>query len=162
MYFDNAKVGDEVWDYVYGKGKICKFTGSAICVKFPSEELIRYLDVYKYDGKNDKCINQRLYYYDERPIVIAKDDIGLSDRVENYRLVENCIYDSETAETYLLQDTEQYVRKVHRDEKPEEFATDVEDITIIISDDMAISDIDAINNLLNKCKLKLLVEMKDK
>jgi hypothetical protein len=72
-YFADAKVGDKVWDLVYGEGEITDVDNCLICVVFPM-----FMKNYYISGKelhSDPI--QRLFYYNRRPIIIERDNQSL-------------------------------------------------------------------------------------
>jgi len=131
-YFDNCSVGDKVWDYVYGKGKITGIfkdqpTDYPVYVKF---KLSDCNFSFSLSGKIDLCNNelpQRLFYYDNRPIVITQDDLDISADSGSYRLSSLGI-DQITKEksefgaygnsgcNFKDYNYSKYTRKVHREE----------------------------------------------
>lgn len=120
MYFSNAKVGNRVWDYVYGGGKIKRCYRNTIHVKYCYKDSCV---VYRFTGKIRKAdgkTNQRLFYYDNRPMVIIQDDIeGLEKDVLEYKIVPMPIYvENKIGGQYFIKDwdSDKYTRKVHRGE----------------------------------------------
>jgi len=84
MYFKNAKVGDKVWDYIQGSGKVHCLCDDYFTVTFENGDQYDFM----YSGKSidDDGVSQRLFYYDNRPIVITQDDLDL-DGIDEYNLV---------------------------------------------------------------------------
>ncbi len=94
MYFSEAKVGDKVWDYVYGEGEItCRDDDKwLIGVTYPITESIPFnFRTFNLDGKIYSYENQRLFYYDSRPIVITQDDLKISKDAIRYTLFDRTI-----------------------------------------------------------------------
>jgi len=114
-YFKDAKVGDKVWDYVYGEGLIVGFDSENYLSMFCSFAKVGYNDIlYHKSGHLDKeftIFNQRLFYYDNRPIVITQDDLHLGV-VDIWGLDQKGLYS-------LYGDYTKYTRRVRR-ETPEE------------------------------------------
>ena len=84
-YFKDAKVGDRVYDLVYGEGEIWFVDLVCVNVKFKTTEE-RY---FRSSGIRVNAVvgaNQRLFYYDSRPIVITQDDLDIGDDKGSYRL----------------------------------------------------------------------------
>jgi len=123
-YFSNAKVGDKVWDYIYGEGEIDGFDTfcGEVNVKFPEERLIKeFKESFTKGGKLVsehrfmRC-NQRLFYYDNRPIVITQDDLKLNGNEQDFMI--NLISDSSNEYYFSFKDRdpEKYTRKIRREE----------------------------------------------
>ena len=95
MYFQNVKVGDKVWDYVYGEGKvvgICVFREGAISVNYCCAGS-NLEQEYDFSGREKDSkwenINQRLFYYDDRPVIIIKANDEMLEQFINFtRLFE--------------------------------------------------------------------------
>lgn len=79
MYFKNCGVGDKVWDYVHGTGTIICIDDGWISVRFGGSPTVGMQFNENGFAAGD---NQRLFYYEERPIVITKDDFDLSSNNE--------------------------------------------------------------------------------
>jgi len=85
-YFKDAKVGEKVYDLVCGEGEIVGIDGEIIWVDFLDGANTKE-DYYR-TGKQLDRHNQRLFYYDNRPIVITQDDLGLSDNAIEYHMCD--------------------------------------------------------------------------
>ena len=81
MYFSEAVVGDRVWDYVYGEGEVRQVDDILIHAVFLIKNIIE-IDYHKNGKEYLSDSNQRLFYYDNRPIVITQDDLELDDSIE--------------------------------------------------------------------------------
>ena len=78
-YFKDAKVGDKVWDYIYGEGEIIEFQYIGRDKKqFIVDFGDGFSDVYNMIGQRicDAIwkSSQRLFYYDNRPTVITQGE----------------------------------------------------------------------------------------
>ena len=114
MYFKDAKVGDEVWDYVWGSGIIFSIELNetfGIYVDFGGAKRKSYL----FSGQLFSDVNQSLFYYSERPIVITKDDIEFPDYVHSYCIKSNCVKSPDSEETLRLKGLN-YIREFHKPE----------------------------------------------
>ena len=114
-YFSKAKVGDKVWDYVYGEGEVTCF--------FPTRELKLGIDFgnfetvyYNYDGKQHEHDNQRLFYFDNRPIVITQDDLELDKNAISFWICEDGLRASNGDDLDGYRQSFMATRKVHSEE----------------------------------------------
>jgi len=108
MYFSNAKAGDKVWDYVYGEGVITGVFKRNIHILFEDSKNDRIMK--KTGIRKSHSHNQRLFYYDSRPIVITQDDLDIHDGCGTLEIkttitqrYENGHFDEET-----------YSQRIHR------------------------------------------------
>jgi len=129
VYFKDAKVGDRVYDLVYGEGtivnvNICpEFVSRPITAEFQYTFIDKEILEYALSGKHTGTYeNQRLFYYDNRPIVITQDDLDIKDAdeycLDDYSFTGNTSRD--WADEITIQDytEEKYTRKIRR-ETPE-------------------------------------------
>ena len=83
-YFKDAKVDDKVYDLLHGAGKVFVICQLGLSVKFECG----YVEEYTLSGYsvllND--VNQRLFYYDNRPIVITQDDLAITEDYDRFRI----------------------------------------------------------------------------
>ena len=121
-YFKDAKVGDRVYDYVYGDGTIVEVCKNKGYIPFIMIEFEDIGDQYHLDGTGwgeRGNVNQRLFYYDNRPIVITQDDLDIKDAdeycLDDYSFTGNTSRD--WADEITIQDytEEKYTRKIRRD-----------------------------------------------
>jgi hypothetical protein len=140
-YFKDAKVGDKVWDLVWGEGEISKVN---ICPEFESRPITaifkyNYCDVetieYSLHGKHSGTYekeNQRLFYYDNRPIVITQDNLEIPKDSKSYYLSVGgsfmCCTDSDrhfgvdsSIDIKRPQKLDKYTRKIHREAPESEY-----------------------------------------
>ena len=128
-YFKDAKVGDRVYDLVYGEGEIRSVETNLTSTEYPKVicGFINHAPVehsYSIYGKyiSKFSENQRLFYYDNRPIVITQDDLDIKDAdeycLDDYSFTGNTSRD--WADEITIQDytEEKYTRKIRR-ETPE-------------------------------------------
>ena len=126
VYFKDAKVGDRVYDLVYGEGtiinvNICpEFVSRPITAEFQYTFIDKEILEYALSGKHTGTYeNQRLFYYDNRPIVITQDDLDIKDAdeycLDDYSFTGNTSRD--WADEITIQDytEEKYTRKIRRD-----------------------------------------------
>ena len=129
LYFKDAKVGDRVYDLVYGEGEIRSVETNLTSTEYPKVicGFINHAPVehsYSIYGKyiSKFSENQRLFYYDNRPIVITQDDLDIKDAdeycLDDYSFTGNTSRD--WADEITIQDytEEKYTRKIRR-ETPE-------------------------------------------
>lgn len=153
MYFSNAKVGDRVWDYVYDSGTIRQVDKQIIHVVFDSGTILEIdysKDGREYSGEN----NQRLFYYESRPIVITQDDLDISENCHKYRLDQYGIHEVYEhkmfglhgySELHFKDKKKEYNRKVHRE-----------------NDELSIEQIEELYELCEKLKIKpITIDGKD-
>lgn len=85
--FENAKVGDKVWDFIYGWGNIINVIEDSpfpIMADFGNGRTISY----EFDGKSyDTDINPRLFW-DEIKFEIPEKPLNLEDELKNLEVVE--------------------------------------------------------------------------
>jgi len=132
MYFSEAVVGDKVWDYVYGEGVITDIADNDIAVVDANETAKRFYTLDGRYGKDDA--NQRLFYYDNRPIVITQDDLELDDSIE-YNMcqsgeISQLCSDGKINKVNINIDIAGQTRKVRR-ETPEDEKTLEERVSIL-------------------------------
>ena len=74
MYFDKVKVNDRVWGYVHGRGRVVKINSPEeddifrARVHFPDSHMTMDFTADGFCGG----VNQRLFYYDDRPVIIDR------------------------------------------------------------------------------------------
>lgn len=83
-YFKDAKVGDRVYDLVYGEGKIIRvnicpgFETRPITVEFIQTCCDKKVIEYALNGKHSGHYeNQRLFYYNSRPILLHTEGVRM-------------------------------------------------------------------------------------
>ena len=123
-YFKDAKVGDRVYDLVYGDGtivEVCMGKNKGY-IPFIMIEFEDIGDQYHLDGTGwgeRGNINQRLFYYDNRPIVITQDDLDIKDAdeycLDDYSFTGNTSRDWADEVTIKDYTEEKYTRKIRRD-----------------------------------------------
>ena len=133
MYFKEAVVGDKVWDYVYGEGEVRQVDDILIHAVFLIKNIIE-IDYHKNGKEYLSDSNQRLFYYDNRPIVITQDDLELDDSIE-YNMcqsgeISQLCSDGKINKVNINIDIAGQTRKVRR-ETPEDEKTLEERVSIL-------------------------------
>jgi hypothetical protein len=118
-YFNEIKIGDRVWDFVYGWGEVVSFIDDEDCpiaVKFNNT-----IESYTLDGRPDKKSNQTLFWNEIKFEIPKKSKIELrenkyiidlnDDMVSNYpEFIDACLGDY-SQENGLFRDDKETAKK---------------------------------------------------
>ena len=91
--FDDAKVGDKVWDFFRGRGKIIVVTEDTITVEF--EEIGHSnLSIWKTGKQRSHEINQRLFHDEVKidPPERPKEKCGACELLMEYENLEKSVW----------------------------------------------------------------------